>query len=98
MEGSGSAFAWVWLGTWGGISVAGPVLAGFVWEGNVLQCLPEAMWVGRAWLPTQLLQGPGTQCFPLHFFFSSPPWFSWLPNEHSDSCLLEERRSSLGIV
>lgn len=35
---------------------------------------------------------------PSPFFFSSPPWFSWLPNEHSDSCLLEERRSSLGIV
>ena len=58
---------------WQAAGRSDPVLAGFVWEGNVLRRLPEAMWVGRAWLPAPFLRGPGTESFPL-----SPPWFSRL--------------------
>lgn len=74
---------------WRAVGRSDPVLTGFVWEGNVLQCLPEAMWVGRAWLPAPLPQGLRMECFPLF-----PPWFSRLQNEYSDSCLLEEKRGS----
>lgn len=77
---------------WQAAGRSDPVLAGFVWEGNVLWRLPEATWVGRAWPPAPLLQGLGMEHFPL-----SPPWFSWLQNEYSDSCLVEERRGS-GMV
>jgi len=74
---------------WQAMGRSNPILAGFVWEGNVLRRFPDATWVGRAWLPALLLQGPGMECFPL-----SPPWFSRLQNEYSDSCLLEEKRGS----
>lgn len=72
---------------WRAAGRSDPILAGFVWKGNVLQGLPEASWVGRAWLPALLLQGLGMEPLP-----PSPPWFAWLQNERSDPCPLEERR------
>lgn len=89
------ALAGSWSRAWGWQAVgrSAPILTGFVWEGNV----PPALTGGN--VGGQILARD--ERFPLLFFFSyffSSLWFSWLQIKHSDSCLWEERRSSVGIA
>lgn len=72
-----SCFELPW-GAAGGVEAEGrshPIPAGFDGGGNALQGSAETLWVGRAWLPALLLQGPWMEPFP-----PSPPWFSGMQN------------------
>lgn len=62
------------------------------------ECSTSAYWRRRGWAGPGLGRAiPFSILFFFPYFFSSL-WFSRLQIKHSDSCLWEERRSSVGIV